>query len=199
MAKINLLPWREERRKEQQRQFLTLLGLSVLLMVLVIVAVHLEYARSISVQNSRNAYLQKEIRQVEEQIKEITKLERDKQRLIDRIDKIQILQRNRPEVVHLFDEVVRIIPEGVYLSSLKQQGNLLTIEGLAQSNARVSAFMRGIDKSGWLKGPILDVIEAKNKKETKERSFKIRATQVSILAEEKLESDKAAKAARKRK
>ena len=184
MAKINLLPWREERRKEQQRQFLTLLGLSVLLMVLVIVAIHLQYARAISVQNSRNNFLNSEISQVEDQIKEITKLEKDKQRLIDRIEKIQLLQRNRPEVVHLFDEIVRIIPEGVYLTSLKQQDSLLIIKGMAQSNARVSAFMRGIDKSEWLKAPVLDVIETDKKSDTKERSFIIRATQVSVLGEE---------------
>lgn len=198
MAKINLLPWREERRKEQQRQFLTLLGLSVLLMVLMIVAIHLNYAREISVQNSRNSFLNKEIQTVEAQIKEINKLEKDKQRLIDRIDKIQLLQRNRPEVVHLFDEIVRIIPEGVYLGSLKQQGSMLTIAGMAQSNARVSAFMRGIDNSGWLKTPVLDVIETDKKSDTKERSFTIRATQVSVLAEEENEDKSNTKSRAKR-
>jgi len=198
MARINLLPWREEQRKEQQRQFLTLIGLSVLLMALVLTAIHLQYARSISVQNSRNSFLNSEIAKVEQQIKEINRLEKDKQRLIDRIDKIQLLQRNRPEVVHLFDEVVRIIPEGVYLSSLKQSGNILTIQGLAQSNARVSAFMRGVDKSNWLKDPKLDVIEADKKKDVRERKFKIRATQVSILAEEESEEDARAKVKRRR-
>ena len=198
MAKINLLPWREERRKEQQRQFLTLLGLSVLLMLLMIVAIHLNYAREISVQNSRNSFLNKEIQTVEAQIKEINKLEKDKQRLIDRIDKIQLLQRNRPEVVHLFDEIVRIIPEGVYLGSLKQQGSMLTIAGMAQSNARVSAFMRGIDNSGWLKTPVLDVIETDKKSDTKERSFTIRATQVSVLAEEENEDKSNTKSRAKR-
>ena len=183
MAKINLLPWREAQRKEQQKQFLVILGLTVVLMALIILLVHLNYVRWISVQNSRNSFLQKEITAVEVQIKEIDRLEKDKQRLIDRIERIQILQRNRPEIVHLFDEVVRIIPEGVHLSSLKQQGKLLTIEGVAQSNARVSAFMRGVDKSGWLTQPTLDIIESDKKSTTKDRTFRIRATQVSALAD----------------
>ena len=142
MARINLLPWREERRKEQQKQFLSVLVLSVFLMALIIVAVHLQVARAIGVQNSRNDYLNKEITQVEAQIKEINNLARERKRLQDRIDIIQQLQRNRPEIVHLFDEVSKVLPDGVFLTKLVQKGRALEIEGVAQSNARVSAFMR---------------------------------------------------------
>ncbi len=184
MARINLLPWREELRKEQQRQFLTMLGLSVVLMILIIAAIHLQYARSISVQQSRNNFLRTNITEVEAQIAEITRLEKDKQRLLDRIEKIQLLQRNRPEIVHLFDDIARVLPEGVYLTKLTQKGKSLLLEGKAQSNARVSALMRGIDKSKWMTNPVLDVIQTDRKKESKERKFKLRASQFSQITED---------------
>lgn len=183
MARINLLPWREERRKEQQQQFVTILGLSLVLMVLILVAIHLQYARALSVQNSRNNFLQTNITKVEQQIAEITRLEKDKQRLLDRIEKIQILQRNRPEIVHLFDEIVRVLPEGVYLTSFVQTGKSLALQGKAQSNARVSALMRAIDKSDWLTKPVLDVIK-NDKKGSKDRSFKLYVRQFSKIAKE---------------
>lgn len=178
MARINLLPWRDERRKEQQRQFVTILGLSVVLMILVLAAIHLQYAREISVQNSRNSFLKRHIAEVDEQIKELKQLESDKKRLLARIEKVQILQHNRPEIVHLFDEIVRIIPDGVYLTKLQQNSTRLTIEGSAQSNARVSAFMRGMDKSEWFTSPVLEVIRA-DKKTSNERDFKLLVTQVT--------------------
>ncbi len=147
MARINLLPWREELRKEQQRQFLTIMGLSVVLMILIILAVHIQYANLISTQNKRNQFLVAQIAEVDAQIKEIEKLERDKQSLQARISVIQQLQGNRPEIVHLFDEIARILPQGLYLKSIEQKGKTITIVGYAQSNARVSAFMRNIDAS----------------------------------------------------
>lgn len=163
MAHINLLPWREELRREQQRQFITILGLSAILMALIILAVHLRIAGMIDNQQSRNRYLQGEIAKVEKQIKEINRLEEDKRRLQARIQVIQELQRNRPEVVHLFDEIARIIPDGIHLNSMRQSGNNLVLNGVAQSNARVSAFMRNIEGSDWLADPRLEVIEKKGK------------------------------------
>lgn len=183
MAHINLLPWREERRKEQQQQFLTILGLSVVLMVLIIVAIHLQYSRALSVQNSRNNFLKTHIVKVEEQIAEITQLEKDKQRLLDRIEKIQILQRNRPEIVHLFDDMARVLPEGVYITSLIQKGKTLTIQGKAQSNARVSALMRNVDKSEWMTKPVLSIIQQDKSKGSKDRKFTLKASQFSKIAE----------------
>ena len=185
MARINLLPWREEQRKEQQQQFLTILGLSVVLMVLIIVAIHLQYSRALSVQNSRNNFLKTHITKVEQQIAEITRLEKEKQRLLDRIEKIQLLQRNRPEIVHLFDEVVRILPEGVYITSLTQQGKRLIVEGKAQSNARVSKLMRNVDKSEWMTKPVLDVIKQDKKDTSRDRRFKLMASQFSQITEDK--------------
>jgi len=178
MAKINLLPWRQESRKEQQRQFLTIMGLSVVLVVVGILAVHLQYARMIGVQESRNAYLNKQIAVVKKQIKEIDELAGKKERLLARMDIIQQLQRNRPEIVRLFDELVRVLPEGVHLTSLQQKSRNLQMIGIAQSNARVSALMRNIDQSDWLAEPKLEIIEV-GKKQDAAREFSLRAMQKS--------------------
>ncbi len=179
MARINLLPWREELRKEQQRQFLTIMGLSVVLMLLIIAAVHIQYANRIEAQNKRNQFLTNEIAKVDEQIKEIKKLERDKQSLQARIKVIQQLQGNRPEIVHLFDEIARILPQGLYLKSVTQKGKTITIVGYAQSNARVSAFMRNIEASDWLDKPVLDIIRLAGKDADSEREFTLRCVQVN--------------------
>ncbi len=177
MAKINLLPWRQEQRKEQQRQFLTIMGLSVVLVIVGILAVHLQYSRLIGTQESRNAYLKDHIKKVEAQIREIDQLANKKERLLARMEIIQQLQRNRPEIVRLFDELVRVLPEGVHLKSLNQNGRDLQMVGLAQSNARVSALMRNIDQSDWLAKPQLEVIE--KGKADGAREFSLRAVQQS--------------------
>ncbi len=188
MAHINLLPWREERRKEQLRQFLTMLGLSVVLMLLVILAVHLQYSRMISAQAARNSFMKNEITAVEKQIREINALAKEKKRLLARMEVIQQLQRNRPGIVHLFEEMVKVIPEGAHIKSLTQKGKSLTINGIAQSNARVSAYMRNIDGSDWLTKPMLNIIQKKGqKKKSDGRDFILRAEQ---LAQPKKETKK---------
>ena len=188
MAHINLLPWREERRKEQLRQFLSMLGLSVFLTILIIAAVHLQYSRMISAQESRNNFLKKEITVVEKQIREINNIAKEKKRLLARMEVIQQLQRNRPGIVHLFEEMVKVIPEGAHIKSLVQKGKNLTINGIAQSNARVSAYMRNIDGSLWLTKPELNVIQKKGKKKKDGgRDFILRAQQ---LAQPKKETKK---------
>ena len=177
MAKINLLPWRQEQRKEQQRQFFTVMGLSVVLVIVAILAVHLQYSGMISKQDARNNYLRGQISTVEKQIKEIDELASKKDRLLARMEIIQQLQRNRPEIVRLFDELVRVLPEGVHLKSLKQRARSLQMVGVAQSNARVSALMRNIDQSDWLTAPQLEVIE--KGKEQGARNFSLKAQQKS--------------------
>lgn len=184
MAQINLLPWREELRKEQQRQFLTIMGLSAVLMGLIVLAVHIQVAGMINNQQSRNDYLKKEISKVEKQIKEINSLAKEKKRLLARMEVIETLQRNRPEVVHLFDEIVKVMPEGTYLKSMSQSGKSLSLNGSAQSNARVSALMRNIDASPWLGSPNLQIIR-KQGKETDERNFVLRAVQTGQVTENK--------------
>ena len=182
MAQINLLPWREELRKEQQRQFLTIMGLSAVLMSMIVLAVHIQIAGMLNNQQSRNEFLQTEISKVEKQIKEINTLAQEKKSLLARMEVIETLQRNRPEVVHLFDEIVKVMPEGTYLKSMQQNGKSLNLNGMAQSNARVSALMRNIDSSAWLSKPNLQVIKKQGGK-TDERSFVLRATQITPVEE----------------
>jgi type IV pilus assembly protein PilN len=161
MAKINLLPWRAERRKQRQKEFYTMLGGAALAAVLIAFGVVKFFDMKIDTQNKRNAYLKSEIAALDKQIKEIEALDRKKAELLARKAVIEQLQANRSQMVHLFDELVRTIPDGVRLNSIKQTGNQLTLDGVAQSNARVSSYMRALETSGWMTKPDLNVIEAK--------------------------------------
>ena len=161
MAKINLLPWREELRAEKTRQFVTLLGIFALMTAGIVGVVHLNIAGQINHQQFRNGILTKEIDTLNLALKEIDALEETKQELLSRMEVIQSLQHQRPEIVHLFDAFVRTVPEGIYLTSIKQNGKELNINGVAESNGRVSAYMRNIDASDWMSTPKLSVIETK--------------------------------------
>lgn len=161
MAHINLLPWREELRKQRQREFVGIAAGSAVVTLLVVAYFHLSIGAMIDAQNGRNDFLARNIQEVEGKLSEITDLEKQKQELVARMEVIERLQRNRPEIVHLFDELAKSTPDGLYLTALKQSGDKITIEGHAQSNARVSAFMRNLDNSKWFQEPILEVIQAK--------------------------------------
>ena len=161
MAKINLLPWREERRKLRQKDFYGMLGLAALAGVLVSFLVVSYYNGRIGSQNSRNQFLRDEITKIDSQITEITELDNKKSRLLARKDVIEQLQANRSQMVHLFDSLVRTIPDGVTLAAIKQEGDILTLSGRSQSNARVSTYMRTLEGSGWMSKPDLNIIEAK--------------------------------------
>lgn len=161
MAKINLLPWRAERRQQRQKQFYTLLGVVAVAAVLAVFGVKTYYDSLIEAQQARNTYLQNEIKLVDAKIKEIEELDRKRADLLQRKQVIEELQASRSLMVHLFDELVRTIPEGVRLSSIKQAGTVLTLEGLTQSNARVSSYIRALENSGWMARPDLSIIEAK--------------------------------------
>lgn len=179
MAHINLLPWREELRKEKQRQFFLMLVGAVGFMGLAMLATHFQIEHMIGSQHQRNTFLEQQIASVEKIIREIEELERTRDRLLSRMEVIQRLQQSRPLIVHLFDELVRTAPEGVFLNKLAHRGNDLTIDGVAQSNARVSAYMRNIDASEWVGNPKLAVIERTPDKEGREPSrFELRAAQV---------------------
>lgn len=187
MAHINLLPWRAELRKEKQREFMSIMAGSAILMLVVIAYVHIHMNGLISDQQSRNDYLKKEITLVEQKIKEIKELDNKKQQLIARMRVIERLQLNRPEIVHRFDELVSIIPEGLYLTSLMQKGKQITMDGAAQSNARVSAFMRGLDRSGWYASPRLDIIKAEAEGKAVSidsmRTFELKVDEASVQEE----------------
>jgi type IV pilus assembly protein PilN len=123
--------------------------------------VHVTFSNQIEHQNYRNKILQDEIARLDASLKQIATLEDTKEQLLARMDVIQSLQQQRPQIVHLFDDFVRTVPEGIYLSDIKQEGNQLTIKGVAESNGRVSAYMRNIDSSDWMTTPKLKVIETK--------------------------------------
>ena len=165
MAKINLLPWREERRKELLNEFLVMLGLVALFAALTVGIVHFYHSQLIERQNTRIGYIDKRIKEVDKKITEIKELEKQKESLLSRMRAIESLQRDRPLIVHLFDELVRSLPEGLSIVNLKQEGPKVTITGEAQSNARVSSFMRKIEQSEWIKGAKLKVIKESNKGE----------------------------------
>jgi type IV pilus assembly protein PilN len=155
-----------------------LLGAAALLIL------HFQIAGAIEYQELRNNYLKSELSQIDQKIKEIEDLETKKKRLLSRMDVIQQLQLSRPEIVHLFDELARTIPDGVQLIDLAQAGKLLTIDGIAQSNARVSVYMRNLEFSPWLQDPVLNVIEgkpeAKDKREQRGSKFTLQVRQTEI-------------------
>jgi type IV pilus assembly protein PilN len=161
MARINLLPWRAERRVQRQREFYVMLGAAAIAGLLLSFLLWFHYDRQVAGQTERNDFLKDEIAKVQAQNKEIEKLDEQKRRLLARKDVIEKLQANRSQMVHLFDSLVRTIPDGVMLANIKQEGEVLTLEGRAQSNARVSAYMRNLETSGWMTKPELSIIEAK--------------------------------------
>jgi len=164
MANINLLPWREKLRKQRQRDF-GLLALGALLVTVLGVGYWgFFYVQGmVDHQRDRNRFIENEIARVDKQIVEIKELERTRQKLIARMKVIENLQISRPQIVHLFDELVTVLPDGAYLTSLAQSRRSLALNGRAQSNARVSAYMRNIESSPWLSAPKLKIIESKGK------------------------------------
>jgi type IV pilus assembly protein PilN len=162
MARINLLPWREKLRTQRKREFGAMLVGGILVAGMAVGYWYWFNEGRIDHQRMRNAYLQTEIKAVDQKIREINKLEKTRKQLIGRINVIQNLQASRPQVVHLFDEVVATVPDGVHLTELTQSGSNVTVAGRAQSNARVSAYMRNIEQSPWLAAPNLKIIENKD-------------------------------------
>ena len=179
MPRINLLPWREEERKRRQREFGMAVGGAVLAAVAVVMLAMLAYSQMISGQDRRNARLTDEISELQRSIEEIDGLERQKERLLARMEIIEQLQKSRPEIVHLFDELVRQLPEGVYLTSIKQTGEKLEIRGVAQSSTRVSALMRQVDASDWLDDPEVERVETKTSGASRQAEFIVFAKQRS--------------------
>ena len=178
MAKINLLPWRDELRKKKKKYFINALALAALAAIVVIALAHTYIDGLKSYQEQRNKLLQTEIAVLDKRITTIDSIEEKKRKLLAKIDLIQKLQESRPEIVHLFDEIPKITPDGVYLKKFTQLNDSLVFEGKSQSNARVSAFMRAIEASQWLQMPVLDVIKSSDKANADESSdFTLRAKQ----------------------
>ncbi|MBI5460808.1 MAG: PilN domain-containing protein [Gammaproteobacteria bacterium] len=184
MARINLLPWREWERKRKQREFAGMAAAGALLAVIGVIIGHIQMEGMISAQEERNSYLQGEIKTLETRIAKIKDLESTKDKLLARMNVIQELQSNRPLSVHLMDELVRTLPEGVYLKKFAQKGSELTMDGAAQSNARVSAYMRNIDGSLWVGNPKLNVIETKTEDRRRVAEFTLLAGQKAAATEQ---------------
>jgi type IV pilus assembly protein PilN len=195
MARINLLPWRAERRKLRQKEFVSMLGLAAIVAVLVSFLIVMYFNGQLEGQQNRNAYLREQIVIVDKQILEIEELDKKKANLLARKQVIEQLQASRSQMVHLFDELVRTIPEGVRLSSIKQSGQTLTLEGLAQSNARVSSYMRNLEESGWMSNPDLTIIETKGNDKGLPNVFSMKVTLKSPATPEEEEAAAAAAAA----
>src|SRR5438034_2301347 len=184
MPRINLLPWREGERKERKLAFLVALGVAALAAGVASFAAYLLYGSMIESQEHRNQQLRAEIKTLDKQIEEINNLEVSKQRFIARMEIIEKLQRSRPEIVHVFDEIVRTLPDGVYLTGVKQTDKKFKFEGVAQSSTRVSSFMRNIDGSEWLRNPELEVVQTGKDGKTPGSSFTLYAQQVSTAGQD---------------
>ena len=178
MATINLLPWREGLRKQQQDDFVAAIGIGVLVTCFLFAGVYFYVDGMKNYQEMRNRLLSSEISFVDKKITEIKDIEDKKSLLLTKIDVINELQESRPQIVYLFDELAKVTPEGVVLTKFKQTGKALDFSGKAQSSARVSVYMRNIEDSEWLELPVLQEIKgASGDKSAQFNEFSMRAKQ----------------------
>ena len=166
MPRINLLPWRDAERKRKRQEFFLGAGAALFLAAIVYGVVNWQMQSAIDEQMSRNQYLNDQIKELDKQIAEILDLEEQKKRLQERITVIEQLELSRPEIVHVFDQLVRTTPDGIYLTSVKQTNRKIELKGIAQSSTRVASYMRNIDSSEWLTDPALQILETKGKTDT---------------------------------
>ena len=191
MARINLLPWRAERRKQREREFYMMLAASAVAALVAVAAAYGWMDARIENQNQRNAYLTNEIKALDKQIEEINELDKTKSQLLTRKQIIEQLQSNRSQMVHLFDEMVKTIPDGVRLTAMKQAGDVLTLEGVAESNARVASYMRNIDNSQWMGRTDLRKIENKTgTKDVDKKAPYVFSLDVKLRKPEEAQADK---------
>ncbi len=183
MPRINLLPWREAERKKRQQDFMVALGGSVVAGGAVVLLTMFAFNSMIDSQQTRNQRLESEIAELEKSITEIDGLEAQKERLLARMEIIEQLQRSRPEIVHLFDEITIQMPEGVYLNGMMQQGKAVELKGVAQSSTRVSALMRQTDQSAWLTDPSVTRVETTESGPARQSEFVVTLQQTSPESE----------------
>lgn len=189
MPRVNLLPWRAELRRQKRTEYLAILGVCALFAATVWFGIHLYYGELIKQQDRRNAFLSEQIRQLDKKIEEIKALEKEKESLIARMKAIETLQTSRPIIVHLFDELVTTLPEGVYLKNVSQEGGKVTIQGVAQSNARVSNYMRNVEASEWVENPKLSIIQSKSQEGRRIADFTLTFQQKKIKTEQDEEEE----------
>lgn len=184
MIRINLLPHRELARAARRRQLNVLLGIAAAIGVVVVLIGHGLISMQQEAQEARNAYLGTEIAKLESQIGEIKKIREQTQALLERKQVVETLQSNRTEVVHLFDQMIRLLPDGLYLKSIKQAGDIVTISGYTQSSARVSTLMRNLDASPWFESPGLVEIKATTVNNVRANEFVLTIKQTRRQMEE---------------
>lgn len=179
MSGLNLLPWREAARKESQKKFIMMLVGAIAVAASSVFGAYSFYQDQINKQGERNDYLQSEIKTLDKTIAEIKKLDVTRKALLDRITIIEGLQSTRPGIVHLFDEMVKSLPKGMYLTNLEQKKNKIKLEGKAESNARVSSYMNRLDMSPWLSSSALNIISIDTREKTDRlRNFSLSVTQL---------------------
>ncbi|MEC9364296.1 MAG: PilN domain-containing protein [Pseudomonadota bacterium] len=189
---INLLDWRKARREKRKQDFIASVGLGVAVAGGVVGAGWMLVSGQLSYQESRNGYLRSEIKELDKQLTEIQELERVRSNLIARMRVIEELEASRTASVHFFDEIVNTLPEGVNLTSLKQQGANVTLEGVAESNGRISTYMKNLDTSPWFSDPRLVVIKTNEKDQRRQAQFTLqvkRLTQPKLAGGGSTESD----------
>lgn len=182
--RINLLDWRAERRARLKKQFLTWLGAGCALSVAVVGLAYVSMQRAVESQQGRNQFLSQQIADLDKQIKEIQELEKVKQNLLARMRVIEQLQQSRSATVHFFDEIVNTIPDGIYLTSIKQNGENVTIDGVAESSGRISAYLKNLDSSPWFRDPKLVVIKTGEKNKQRNSEFTLQVTNLTKPVEE---------------
>lgn len=192
MIRINLLPHRELARAARRRQFNAMLAVAAAAGVLVVVLGHLVIDARQSAQEARNQFLEQEIAKLDVQIGEIKKIREQTQALLERKQVVETLQANRTEVVHLVDQMIRLLPDGLYLKSFRQTGDVVTISGYTQSSARVSTLMRSLNDSEWFEAANLVEIKAANVNNARANEFVLTVKQTRPQADEA--SDKGSKA-----
>jgi len=179
MTKINLLDWRTARRQQRKQQFTLLIGATFLASALIVAIAYFAMDAAISHQQERNKILQTEITALDKQIKEIQELQKVKANLLARMRVIEQLQQSRSATVHFFDEIINTLPDGVYLTGIKQSGGEVTLDGIAESNGRISAYMKNLDSSPWFKDPKLVVIRTSDKNRLRSSEFQLKVTNLT--------------------
>ena len=180
MTRINLLDWRTELRERQQKQFIVLMAAGIIGGIAIIGGWLFSMDQAIARQTDRNAMLQKEIAEVDEKIKEIEELETLKNNLLARMKVIEELQASRSATVHFFDEVVNTLPEGVHLVALKQKGARVQVDGVAESNGRISTYIKNLEASPWFENPRLIVIKTTEQDRLRRGDFSLEVTNRTI-------------------
>lgn len=187
MTRINLLPWREELKKQRQNELVLMLAVAFAVGLGAWYAGHSYYDGLISYQNNRNRVLEREIAQLDQRIVKIKELEETKTKLKARMEVVQELQQGRPLVVHMMHQLAATLPDGVYLTSVKQTGSNIILTGVAESNARISNFMENLDTSGWLHDPRLNVIQVKDAQSHRLSEYTLQVTQRTSALQEQAE------------